>query len=126
MRINVSNVTQTMTSLAEQLNLITPITANIEKQEVTEVVLKQYMVTLIMLLSLVIFSCGIEVSSTAPELTETIKKAIEDEASPKTDEALDVRTVQADTEATANVEQKNKQEKKQPKCNLERVHQGIW
>ncbi|TFB09780.1 hypothetical protein E3V36_05770 [Candidatus Marinimicrobia bacterium MT.SAG.2] len=75
-------------------------------------VLKQYMVTLIMLLSLVIFSCGIEVSSTAPELTETIKKAIEDEASPKTDEALDVRTVQADTEATANVEQKNKQEKK--------------
>lgn len=31
MRINVSNVTQTMTSLAEQLNLITPITANIEK-----------------------------------------------------------------------------------------------
>ena len=31
MRTNVSNVTQTMTSLAEQLNLITPITANIEK-----------------------------------------------------------------------------------------------
>ena len=31
MRINVSNVTQTMTSFAEQLNLITPITANIEK-----------------------------------------------------------------------------------------------
>ena len=75
-------------------------------------VLKQYMVTLIMLLSLVIFSCGIEVSSTAPELTETLKKAIADEAAAKTDEALDVRAVQADTEATVNVEQENKQEEK--------------
>ena len=76
-------------------------------------VLKQYMVTLIMLMSLVIFSCGIEVSSTAPELAETIKKAIAvDEAAAKTDEALDVKTVQADTEATANVKQGNKQEEK--------------
>ena len=72
-------------------------------------VLKQYMVTLIMLMSLVIFSCGIEVSSTAPELTKTIKDAIEkDEAAAKTDEALDVKTVRADTEATANVEREEK------------------
>ena len=35
-------------------------------------VLKQYMVTLIMLMSLVIFSCGIEVSSTAPEIPAVI------------------------------------------------------
>ena len=74
-------------------------------------VLKQYMVTLIMLMSLVIFSCGIEVSSTAPELTEMLKTAKADAAA-KTDEALDVKTVEADTEATANVEQKNKQEEK--------------
>ena len=71
-------------------------------------VLKQYMVTLIMLMSLVIFSCGIEVSSTAPELTETLKIAIADEAAAKTDEALDVKTVRADTEATANVEREEK------------------
>ena len=31
MRINVSNVTRAMTSLVEQLKLITPMTANIEK-----------------------------------------------------------------------------------------------
>ena len=31
MRINVSNFTQAMTGFNEQLNLITPITANIEK-----------------------------------------------------------------------------------------------
>ena len=70
-------------------------------------VLKQYMVTLIMLMSLVIFSCGIEVSSTAPELTETLKDAIKN-VSAKTDEALDVKTVRADTEATANVEREEK------------------
>ena len=74
-------------------------------------VLKQYMIILIMLMSLVIFSCGIDVPATAPELTETLKTA-KDDAAAKTDEVTDVKTIEANTEASAIVEKQNKQEEK--------------
>lgn len=68
-------------------------------------VLKQYMIILITLTSLIALSC-VDVPATAPELTDTVK------AASRTAEVIDVRTVEADTEATANVKRENKQEEK--------------
>lgn len=57
-------------------------------------VLKQYMIILITLTSLIALSC-VDVPATAPELTDTVKAATPN----KTAEVIDVRTVEENTEA---------------------------
>lgn len=70
--------------------------------------------TIILLTAAVFIVPGcVDVPSTAPELTDTLKAA---QASAKTDEVTDVKTIEENTEAGSNeridgiIEQENKQE----------------
>ena len=58
--------------------------------------LKQYMIILITLTGLIAFAC-VDVPATAPVLTELVKNA-----SAKTDEVIDVKTIEENTEAKSS------------------------
>ena len=58
--------------------------------------LKQYIIILIALTSIIALSC-VDVPATTPELTETVIAA-----SAKTDEAINVKTIKESTEAKSN------------------------
>lgn len=60
--------------------------------------LKQNMIILMIVMSLTAFSC-VDVPTTAPPLTETIKAA---KANAKTDEAVDVKTFEKERATKSN------------------------
>ena len=62
--------------------------------------LKQNMIILITLMSLIAFSC-VDVPSTAPELTDTLQAAV-DSVTVKIDEVIVVKTFKENTEAKSN------------------------
>ena len=69
---------------------------------------KNKTIILLIVAAFIVPGC-VDVPSTAPELTETLKTA---QASAKTDELTDVKTIEENAEADTNVEQENNQEKK--------------
>ncbi|MCH7886376.1 MAG: hypothetical protein IIA58_00250 [Candidatus Marinimicrobia bacterium] len=60
--------------------------------------LKQNMIILITVMGLITLSC-VDVPSTAPELTDTVKAA---KTSAKTDEVIDVKTFEENTDAKSD------------------------